>query len=179
MRLPLKVGLIAALIWISIKLIAFSQAISLDDLKPFVFINMFILTAAIAIALYLVKRHETESNLLNDIKNGMLAGVPYAVIVSVFLYFYYQKIYPEFNAKKINEIEVKLSNPMTIKEIQKSNIAMENKSSEEIKRDVLSKTEMIYNANFTMLVSMLSLLLYATLNSILISVILRRIIFRN
>lgn len=179
MRLPLKVGLIAALIWISIKFIAFSQAISLDDLKPFVFINMFILTAAIAIALYLVKRHETESNLLNDIKNGMLAGVPYAVIVSVFLYFYYQKIYPEFNAKKINEIEVKLSNPMTIKEIQKSNIAMENKSSEEIKRDVLSKTEMIYNANFTMLVSMLSLLLYATLNSILISVILRRIIFRN
>ena len=94
MKLPIKVGLIASLVWISIKLIAFSQSISLDDLKPFVFINMFILTAAIAIALYLVKRHETESNLLNDIKNGMLAGVTYTVIVSVFLYFYYQKIYP-------------------------------------------------------------------------------------
>jgi hypothetical protein len=179
MKLPIKVGLIASLVWISIKLIAFSQSISLDDLKPFVFINMFILTAAIAIALYLVKRHETESNLLNDIKNGMLAGVPYTVIVSVFLYFYYQKIYPEFNAKKINEIEIKLSNPKTIKEIQKSNIAMENKSSDEIKRDVMSKTEMVYNANFTMLVSMLSLLLYSTLNSIVISVIFRRIIFRN
>ena len=179
MKLPIKVGLIASLVWISIKLIAFSQSISLDDLKPFVFINMFILTAAIAIALYLVKRHETESNLLNDIKNGMLAGVTYTVIVSVFLYFYYQKIYPEFNAKKINEIEIKLSNPKTIKEIQKSNIAMENKSSDEIKRDVMSKTEMVYNANFTMLVSMLSLLLYSTLNSIVISVIFRRIIFRN
>ena len=179
MKLPIKVGLIASLVWISIKLIAFSQSISLDDLKPFVFINMFILTAAIAIALYLVKRHETESNLLNDIKNGMLAGVPYTVIVSVFLYFYYQKIYPELNAKKINEIEIKLSNPKTIKEIQKSNIAMENKSSDEIKRDVMSKTEMVYNANFTMLVSMLSLLLYSTLNSIVISVIFRRIIFRN
>ena len=137
MKLPIKVGLIASLVWISIKLIAFSQSISLDDLKPFVFINMFILTAAITIALYLVKRHETESNLLNDIKNGMLAGVPYTVIVSVFLYFYYQKIYPEFNAKKINEIEIKLSNQKTIKEIQKSNIAMENKSSDEIKRDVM------------------------------------------
>jgi hypothetical protein len=179
MRLPLKVGLLAATIWISIKLAAFYLSLSLDDLRPFVFINMFILTAAIAIALYLVKRKETENNLLNDVKNGMLAGVPYAVIVSVFLYFYYEKIYPYFNERKMNEISLKLSNPQTIKEIQRSNPEMENKSFEEIKRDVLAKTKMVYNAQFTMLVSMLSLLLYATLNSIVISVIFRRIVFRN
>ena len=179
MKLPLKVGLFAAAIWISIKLAAFYLSLSLDDLRPFVFINMFILTAAIAIALYLVKRKETESNLLNDVKNGMLAGVPYAVIVSVFLYFYYQKIYPAFNAGKMNEISLKLSNPQTIKEIQRSNPEMENKSVEEIKTDILAKTEMVYNPQFTMLVSMLSLLLYATLNSIVITLIFRRIVFRN
>ena len=179
MKLPLKVGLLAATIWISIKLAAFYLSLSLDDLRPFVFINMFILTAAIAIALYLVKRKETESNLLNDVKNGMLAGVPYAVIVSVFLYFYYQKIYPAFNAGKMNEISLKLSNPQTIKEIQRSNPEMENKSVEEIKTDILAKTEMVYNPQFTMLVSMLSLLLYATLNSIVITLIFRRIVFRN
>ena len=60
MKLPLKVGLLAAAIWISIKLAAFYLSLSLDDLRPFVFINMFILTAAIAIALYLVKRKEIE-----------------------------------------------------------------------------------------------------------------------
>lgn len=179
MKLPLKVGLLSASTWIFIKLIAFYLSLSLDDLRPFVFINMFILTAAIAIALYLVKRKETENNLLNDVKNGMLAGVPYAVIVSVFLYFYYEKIYPYFNERKMNEISLKLSNPQTIKEIQCSNPEMENKSFEEIKRDVLAKTKMVYNAQFTMLVSMLSLLLYATLNSIVISVIFRRIVFRN
>jgi len=179
MKLPLKVGLLASTIWISIKLLAFSLSISLDELRPFVFINMFILTASIAVALYLVKRKETENNLLNDVKNGMLAGVPYAVIVSVFLYFYYEKIYPDFNERKMNEISLKLSNPQTIKEIQRSNPEMENKSFEEIKRDVISKTKMVYNAQFTMLVSMLSLLLYATLNSIVISVIFRRIVFRN
>ena len=79
----------------------------------------------------------------------------------------------------MNEISLKLSNPQTIKEIQRSNPEMENKSFEEIKRDVLAKTKMVYNAQFTMLVSMLSLLLYATLNSIVISVIFRRIVFRN
>jgi hypothetical protein len=179
MKLPLKVGFIAAATWIFIKLMAFYLSISLDELKPFVFINMFILTVSITIALYLVKRKETENNLLNDVKNGMLAGVPYALIVSVFLYFYYEKIYPDFNKRKMNEISLKLSNPQTIKEIQRSNPEMENKSFEEIKRDVLAKTKMVYNAQFTMLVSMLSLLLYATLNSIVISVIFRRIVFRN
>jgi hypothetical protein len=179
MKLPLKVGLLAATIWISIKLLAFSLSISLDELRPFVFINMFILTASIALALYLVKRKETENNLLNDVKNGMLAGVPYAVIVSVFLYFYYEKIYPDFNARKMNEISLKLSNPQTIKEIQRENPEMENKSVEEIKRDILAKTKMVYNPQFTMLVSMLSLLLYTTLNSIVITLIFRRIVFRN
>ena len=179
MKLPLKVGFIAASTWIFIKLMAFYLSISLDELKPFVFINMFILTVSIAIAVYLVKRKETENNLLNDVKNGMLAGVPYAVIVSVFLYFYYEKIYPDFNARKMNEISLKLSNPQTIKEIQRENPEMENKSVEEIKRDILAKTKMVYNPQFTMLVSMLSLLLYATLNSIVITLIFRRIVFRN
>ena len=179
MRLPLKVGLLAAAIWISIKLAAFYLSFSLDELRPFVFINMFILTTAIVISLYLIKKEETESNLLNDVKNGMLAGVPYAVIVSIFLYFYYQKIYPAFNEGKMNEISMKLSDPEIIKEIKRENPDMENKSVEEIKRDILAKTKMVYNPQFTMLVSMLSLLLYATLNSIVITLIFRRIVFRN
>ena len=60
MRLPLKVGLLAATIWISIKLAAFYLSLSLDDLRPFVFINMFILTASIAVALYLVKEKKQK-----------------------------------------------------------------------------------------------------------------------
>ena len=179
MKLPLKVGLIAAAIWISIKLAAFYLSLSLDDLRPFVFINMFILTAAIAIALYLVKRKETENNLLNDVKNGMLAGVPYAVIVSVFLYFYYEKIYPDFIERRLNERSLELSNPQTIKKIQRSNPEMENKSFEEIKKEDMEKAKEYFKANTTMLLSMLSLLLYATFNSIVISVIFRRIVFRN
>ena len=140
---------------------------------------MFILTASIAVALYLVKRKETENNLLNDVKNGMLAGVPYAVIVSVFLYFYYEKIYPDFIERRLNERSLELSNPQTIKKIQRSNPEMENKSFEEIKKEDMEKAKEYFKANTTMLLSMLSLLLYATFNSIVISVIFRRIVFRN
>ena len=43
----------------------------------------------------------------------------------------------------------------------------------------MEKAKEYFKANTTMLLSMLSLLLYATFNSIVISVIFRRIVFRN
>ena len=38
----------------------------------------------------------------------MLAGVPYAVLVSVFMFFYYEKINPEFIEHQISESEISL-----------------------------------------------------------------------
>ena len=179
MRFPIKVGLICALIWIGIKLASLSFSLSLNDVKPFVFINMFLLTTSITWALYFMKLKEQESNLLNDIKNGMLAGVPYTVVISIFLYFYYDRIYPDFNQLKIKEVAHKLDDPSAIKAIQKNNPEMQNDSAEEIRSQVLEKTKLIYSAKFNMLVALLSLMLYTTLNSIVISLIFRRVVFRN
>jgi hypothetical protein len=179
MKLPIKIGIGVALLWIILKMLGLAINFSVDDIKFFVFINMFLLTAAIAFSLYQVKRKEVESNLLNDIKNGMLAGVPYTLIVSVFLYFYYEKIYPEFNDKKIQEIELRLKDQKVIKEIQTSNPAMENKNPEEIKRDVMANTRSMYSAKFTMIITLLALMVYSTLNSMVIAIIYRRVVFRN
>jgi hypothetical protein len=179
MKLPIKVGIAAALLWIVLKMLGLAINFSVDDIKLFVFLNMLLLTSAIAYSLFQVKRKEVESNLLNDIKNGMLAGVPYTMLVSVFLYFYYEKIYPEFNEKKIQEIELRISDPKTIKEIQTSNPAMENKNPEEIKREVMANTKSMYSAKFTMIISLLALMVYSTLNSMLIAIIYRRVVFRN
>jgi len=179
MKLPIKVGIVAAFLWIVLKMLGLAFNFSVEDIKIFVFINMFLLTGAIAYSLYQVKRKEVESNLLNDIKNGMLAGVPYTLIVSVFLYFYYEKIYPEFNQNKIHEIELRMQNPKTVKEIQTTNPAMENKSPAEIKREVMANTKAIYNAKFTMIITLLALMVYSTLNSMVIAIIFRRIVFKN
>ncbi len=179
MKLPVKVGIGAALFWIVLKMLGLAINFSVDDIKIFVFINMFLLTTAIAYSLFQIKRKEVESNLLNDVKNGMLSGVPYTLIVSIFLYFYYEKIYPEFNEKKIQEIELRLSNPKTIKEIQTTNPAMENKNPEEIKREVLDSTKSMYSAKFTMIITLLALMVYSTLNSMVIAIIFRRVVFRN
>ncbi len=177
MKFPIKVGLICASIWIGLKLLAWSFSFSSYEIKPFVFVNMFLLTAAITIALYFVKLKEDDSNLLNDIKNGMLAGMPYSVIISVFMYFYYERIYPEFNQRKIKAIEMKLNEPNAIKEIQKNNPEMQNDSPEEVRNEVVQKSKMIYSSKFNMLVALLSLVLYTTINSIVIALIMRKVVF--
>lgn len=179
MKLPVKVGLLFATIWIAVKMTALAFSFSLDDIKIFVFINMFLLTAAIAYSLYVTKRQERDSNLLNDIKTGMLAGVPYTVLLSGFLYFYYQTIYPEFNEKKKAEIAQRLENPKLIKQIQTSAPGMQNKTKEEIIKQQMQQADSIYNAKFTMVVSLLALMVYSTLNSLMIAIIYRRIVFRN
>tara|TARA_B110000046_G_C12936897_1_gene373983 strand:- start:411 stop:953 length:543 start_codon:yes stop_codon:yes gene_type:complete len=179
MKTSIKIGVGFALLWIILKLSAFSFEVFLTDLKPFVFANMLFVTLAISLALYAKKRFETESNLLEDIKTAMIPGVLYAIIVSSFIYFYYQSIYPEFNSSKISAIELKMNNEAAVADFRKSNPAMENLSSDEIREQVMDSMNNYYSAQFTMTVSLLGLLLYTTLNSLVISLIFRRVIFRK
>ena len=145
MNQSVKYGLIASLVWIAVKMGALALSISLYEIKYFGLLNMFLLTFVITWSIYKNKRTQTESNLLVDIKNGMLAGVPYTAVVSVFLFFYYGQIFPEFREKKI-----------AIKD-------WKNK----------------LDPQFTMMISLLALLFYTTMNSLLISLVFRRIVFRN
>ena len=176
---PVQSGLVAALILIEIKLIALSLGFSLYDINPFVFINMFLVTGSIAFSLYQIKRHEDDSNFLNDVKNGMTAGIPYTIVVGVFLYFYYQSIFPDYTQSKLDYIEQELNNPDKINEIKSSNSDLSNKSTSEIKTLMMSNTETMYSAKFTMVITLLGLTIFSAINSLIISFIYRRIVFRN
>jgi hypothetical protein len=131
------------------------------------------------VSMYGNRFHWIVVNIYNDIKNGMVAGMPYSVIVSVFMYFYYERIYPEFNQLKIEAVVKKLDEPNAIKEIQKNNPEMQNDSPEEVRNEVIQKSKMIYSSKFNMLVALLALVLYTTINSIVISIIFRKVVFAN
>jgi hypothetical protein len=113
MRITVKTGIISAAIWILIKLAFFYLDISNDSIVPLVMLNILGLLLAIAIGLYLQKIRETEeTNTMVDLKNGMSAGLPYVLMVSIFIYFYYTKINPDYYAHQIAENEI------TIEKIQ-------------------------------------------------------------
>jgi len=66
-----------------------------------------------------------------------------------------------------------------IAEIRKASSALENKSDAEIIAMARKNTAMMYDPQFTLSVSLLALLVYSTLNSLLIAVIYRRVVFRD
>jgi amino acid transporter len=173
-------GLVFSGLWIALKMLAFWLNWRLDEIQIFVLLNMAFLTSAIALFMYRKKRTNTEeSNILTDIKAGLTVGLPYTLLVSFFLFFYYQDIYPEFNAHKRAAYERKMDSPAEIAAIRKGNSALENKSDAEIVAMARQNTAMMYDPQFTLSVSLLALLVYGTLNSLLIAVIYRRVVFRD
>ncbi|MBB77615.1 MAG: hypothetical protein CL844_01275 [Crocinitomicaceae bacterium] len=183
MRITIKTGIVFALLWIIIKIIFFYTGAFKYNVVPSVFINILCLLLAITVGLYKKKLKDTESgNTLRDIKNGMSAGITYSMIVSLFIFFYYSKIDPEFNKHQISKLEVSvktiLDNPQKFEELKNSNEALEVMTKEDIYNKKLEAGRGFYNPMSTMTISMLAMLLLTTMNSILISLVLRKIIFR-
>lgn len=72
-----------------------------------------------------------------------------------------------------------MDSPEEIEAIRRANSALENKSDREIVQMAKKNTAMLYNPQFTLSISLLALLVYSTLNSLLIAVIYRKVIFRD
>lgn len=184
MKITVKVGLLFALLWILVKMVFYWTGIVGMNVVPSVLLNMLFILLAISLGLYFHKLKQTEyTNALGDIKNGMTTGVPYAMVVSVFIYFYYSKIDPEFNRHQKAEWEVAISKKLDekggLESAREQNPEFEVMSKEEIITKMKTGYESFYNPVSTMTLSMLALLLLATLNSIFVTVILRRIVFKN
>jgi len=183
MRVTVLTGIIFSVVFVIVKMIFFYTQPVGYDITPLVLLNLFLLISSISIGLYLQKRRDTEeSNGLRDIKNGMTAGVPYGVIVSLFLFVYYSNIDPEYNAHQIiekeYEIEKQLANPKQFKKIQDSNPDFEVLSKEEIKEKVMEGLRSTYSPNSVLTLSLLGMIVMSAVNSIFITIIYRRIVFR-
>ena len=184
MRGTVKAGLGCALIWILVKMTFFWTGSLNYNIVPPVLLNMLCLIIAISLGLYLHKRQETEvGNALNDKKNGMTAAVPYILVVSIFIYFYYNNIDPEYNQHQLSEayteIQKLLNTPEGLSNIREQNPEFEVLTKEEIFKKLKQGPDGFYSPTSTMTLSMLGLLVLGTMNSIFITVIYRKVVFRN
>jgi|688.fasta_scaffold613344_2 hypothetical protein len=183
MKTGLLIGTFASLLWFCTKLAFFGAGLSTDSVNGFVFLNMFLATFAVAFGLYLIKKKGLESNILMDIKNAMVPGVSYAVLTSIFIFLYYGKIDKSYNERQLSneyaKIDRFLSDSDSIKKIKMDNPQYMAYSKEQLFSEIKKSPEMFFSAEFTMTISLLALMVYVTLNSVLIAVIYRRFIFRN
>jgi len=184
MRITVKTGIITAVIWILIKLSFFYFGLFDDTIVPAVMLNILGLLLAIAIGLYLQKRREKEeTNAMLDLKNAMSAGVPYVLIVSIFIYFYYSKINPDYYQHKIAEQEVAIkkmvNDPVQLKKFQSEHEDAEVMSKEQIEKKLMESNKKGASAGFTATLSTLALLILATMYSLLVAIIYRKIVFKG
>ena len=71
-----------------------------------------------------------------------------------------------------------VEDPVQLKQLRTTNAEFEVMTDEEIYNSILQGPENFYNPKSTMIVSLLALLMLATLNSILISIIYRKVVFK-
>lgn len=184
MRITVKTGIISAAIWIGVKMSFFYLELFEDTIVPAVLINILGLLLAISIGLYLQKRKDTEeTNAMHDIKNGLAAGFPYVLIVSIFIYLFYAKINPEYYAHQVAEneiaIEKMVNDPVELEKFKKSQPDAEVMTKEEIELKLKESNKKGASAGFTATLSTLALLILATIYSILVTIIYRKILFKR
>ena len=185
MKNKIKFSLLFAVLWIFFKLLLFWFGYAVSSVTPAIFGNIFCLLAAISIGLFIHKKNELldKGNALNDIKKSLSIGMPYAVIVSIFIYFYYSKIDPQYNQRQIQKaqvlIDTTLKNEVKFEQLKKENESFEVMSKERIRKELIKGPKSFYTASATSLVSLLSLMMLSTFYSILLTIIYRKFFFRD
>jgi hypothetical protein len=169
--------------WMIIKMIFFYTGVFAFSVVPSGMINILCLLLSISIGLFILKRKSTEAtSLLTDIKNGMTAGVPYIVLVSLFMYIFYSKINPgfiaELRAEKISQETENINDPIKLDIYKRNNEDAEVMTKNQILDKMTQNIKATINAKTTSLLNLLALLMLSTINSIFISVIYRKIVFR-
>jgi len=182
MRISIKVGLLFAALWIVIKLSMFGFGM-LDSQIPGTLTNIFCLLAAISVGLFMSKlRREEKGSALTDIKEGMSAGLPYTLIVSIFIYFFYGSIDAQFTEHKISErlagIEKTIEIPGKWEKFKREHTDFETYSKVQYMKEEKEKIEAANSPKAIFVMSLLGGLMLGTFYSILVTAIFRKIVFR-
>lgn len=185
MRPAIKYALLFSGAWIAIKLILLTLDVFQEDVvKPGLINNLFLLLA-ISLGLYFEKKKEGfgTGTPLSDIKNGLTAGAPYVLIVSVFMYFYYDTINPAFIDNRVTErmdiIYNEAQEEAYLDTLRVHNPEFRVMTTDEILQEIKSDTESALSAKTLFVFSLLGLMVMALTYAIFIALIYRKILLRD
>lgn len=185
MKPALKYGLLFAVGWIVLKMIFKAVNILQDDIFITGLINNLFLLLAISFGLFHEKKKEGlgQGTALSDIKNAMIAGTPYAVIVSVFMFFYYRDISPEFiqskSQERIDVVYNAMQRPSYVDSLKMTDEKYEVMTKDEIFSELKDGIQQSYKPNFLLTFSLLGFVVLAITYSIMVTTIFRKILLRD
>ncbi|RYM32748.1 hypothetical protein ERX46_11830 [Brumimicrobium glaciale] len=185
MRPAIKMALLFSGAWILLKFILLSINVFQEDVvKPGLINNLFMLLA-ISFGLYFEKKKQGfgVGTPLSDIKNALSAGAPYVLIVSVFMFFYYDTINPSFIDNRVTErmdsIYAEAQDEAYVDTLRIHNPEFRVMTTDEIIREIKSDTESALSAKTLFVFSLLGLMVMALTYAIFITLIFRKILLRD
>lgn len=185
MRPAIKYALLFSGAWMAIKLIFLALGIFQEDVvKPGLINNLFLLLA-ISLGLYFEKKKEGfgTGTPLSDIKNGLSAGAPYVLIVSVFMFFYYDSINPSFIDNRVSErmdvIYNEAQDEAYVDTLKLHNPEFRVMTTDEIIKEIKTDTESALSAKTLFVFSLLGLMVMALTYAIFLTVIYRKILLKD
>ncbi|MES2555099.1 MAG: DUF4199 family protein [Bacteroidota bacterium] len=190
MRPSIKIALLFAGIWFLVRMCFFQFQIFQNEsgVKILILWNLFCLLMAITIGTLVEKLKEkkegksAEGSAFADIKEAMRGGMIYTVLVAGLIYLYYGKIDPAYNERQLARIGDKymeeINDPKQLA-IFKSNPENASLTKEEIYAKAMEGPKSFYNPGSTMILSLLGMLLLTTVNAIVVTVVFRRVLFKQ
>jgi hypothetical protein len=187
MRPTIKTALIFVAIWFTIKMVFFKFQLFQDEagVKVLVMWNILCLLLAISIGTLIEKRREKSSDgsALGDIKRAMGGGMIYTVLVAALLYVYYAKIDPAYNERQLAAAEESVrklvNDPHALAEQKRIHPEIASLTTEEIMQKSMNSQKAVYSAGSVSTLGMLGMLLLTTINSIVVTVVYRRVLFKQ
>ncbi len=185
MRPALKSALFFALTWSLIKMAFYYIGLFQDDIFVPGLINNLFLLSAISVGLYFEKKREGfgQGTALSDIKHSMMAGAPYALLVAIFMYFYYTDINPAYVETRISDRMDLVYNAMEresyVDSLKVQSPEYKVLTNEEIYTDIRISTVSAYSPKALLTFSLLGLMILGFTYSIFITVIFRKILLRD
>lgn len=187
MRPSIKIALLFAGIWFAGKMLFFYGNLFQDEagVKVLVMWNILCLLMGMTTGILIEKRREdrAQSTTLGDIKSAMGGGMIYTIIVSTLIYVYYAKIDPSYNERQMaiaeESVRKMLDDPQELARVKKNNPELASLTKEEIFEKGMMNQKAIFSAGSTMTLSLLGMLLLTTINAIILTIIFRRVLFKQ
>lgn len=181
MKVSVKAGLVLASLWIIFKMIVFYMGESEAGFKVGIFLNILFVLLAAAIGLYFTKIKSPPSFFLQDVKVCLRGSIVYTVIISAFVYMYYEKIDPFVMQNRIDEkvAYAEMQASENFKEIKAQTPGLKKDNPEQYVEKVRKDSELLHSGFVQSTFSLIALMLASIIYAFLVTFVMRKIIFRQ
>jgi hypothetical protein len=169
-----------ALVFIIVKCIFFVTGFQYTHYNFVILVNIVCVLLAVGLGMYVAR--EKNGQLLSlgiaRIKAGMRGGAIYAIVVSIFVFFYYNNIDKKFGEDKVKE-RVQWAEKLDFKQIRKDNPdAWAHKNQRDFIDEQKENAQLFFSPFMITTVTLISLMIVSMIYSVVMNVIFKNLFFK-